>query len=62
MQRQTFEAVATLLERLAQEQPLCLVFEDLHWADDSTLALLEDLLELADRGAGGPRAALPQRA
>ena len=36
---------------LAQEQPLCLVFEDLHWADESTLALVEELLELADREA-----------
>jgi ABC-type transport system substrate-binding protein/class 3 adenylate cyclase len=48
VQRQTFEAVTTLLERLAQEHPLCLIFEDLHWADESTLALVEDLLELAD--------------
>jgi ABC-type transport system substrate-binding protein/class 3 adenylate cyclase len=51
VQRQTFEAVAALLEALAREQPLCLVFEDLHWADESTLALVADLLELADREA-----------
>jgi ABC-type transport system substrate-binding protein/class 3 adenylate cyclase len=51
VQRQTFEAVTTLLEALAREQPLCVVFEDLHWADDSTLALVEELLELADREA-----------
>jgi hypothetical protein len=51
VQRQTFEAVATLFETLAHEEPLCLVFEDLHWADESTLQLLEDLLDLADREA-----------
>jgi predicted ATPase len=27
--------------RAAQERPLLLVFEDLHWADESTLLLLE---------------------
>ena len=41
VQRQTFEAVATLFEALARERPLCLVFEDLHWADESTLQLIE---------------------
>jgi ABC-type transport system substrate-binding protein/class 3 adenylate cyclase len=49
VQRQTFEAVAALFEALAREQPLCLVFEDLHWADESTLLFLDDLLELVDR-------------
>jgi ABC-type transport system substrate-binding protein/class 3 adenylate cyclase len=51
VQRQTFEAVAMLFVALARERPLCLVFEDLHWADESTLALVEDLLDLADREA-----------
>ena len=51
VQRQTFEAVATLFEALARERPLCLVFEDLHWADESTLQLIEELLGLADRDA-----------
>jgi len=31
------------LEELAAEQPLILVFEDLHWADDATLNLLSAL-------------------
>ena len=48
VQRQTFEAVATLFEALAREQPLCLVFEDLHWADESTLLLVEQLFDLVD--------------
>jgi ABC-type transport system substrate-binding protein/class 3 adenylate cyclase len=51
VQRQTFEAIATLLEAVTREQPLCVVFEDLHWADESTLELLEELVELADRAA-----------
>jgi ABC-type transport system substrate-binding protein/class 3 adenylate cyclase len=51
VQRQTFEAVARLLEALARERALCVVFEDLHWADESTLALIEELFELADREA-----------
>jgi ABC-type transport system substrate-binding protein/class 3 adenylate cyclase len=51
VRRQTFEAVATLFEALARAHPLCLVFEDLHWADESTLELLEQLFELADQEA-----------
>ncbi|MBI4607621.1 MAG: AAA family ATPase [Candidatus Rokubacteria bacterium] len=35
-----FEAVATLLEGLAAAQPLVLILEDLHWADDMSLRLL----------------------
>ncbi len=31
------------LEELAKEKPLILVFEDLHWADDSTLELISAL-------------------
>jgi class 3 adenylate cyclase/tetratricopeptide (TPR) repeat protein len=35
-------------ERLAHK-PLVLVFEDLHWADESTVALIEHLFPLIDR-------------
>ena len=31
------------LEELAAEKPLLLVFEDLHWADDSTLGVISAL-------------------
>jgi predicted ATPase/class 3 adenylate cyclase len=42
-------AVAELFERLAAEGPLALALDDLHWADASSLALVERLLELAAR-------------
>jgi class 3 adenylate cyclase/predicted ATPase len=44
----TFRAVETLVERAAG-RPLVLVCEDLHWADPTSLELLEQLLSLADR-------------
>src|SRR5262247_1893814 len=34
-----FEAVAQLLERLTNAQPLLLVLEDVHWADEASLRL-----------------------
>lgn len=39
-----FEAVHATLSTLAQEQPLLVVVEDLHWADQSTYDLLTFLL------------------
>jgi DNA-binding CsgD family transcriptional regulator/tetratricopeptide (TPR) repeat protein len=39
-----FEVVLGLLERLAAEQPLLLVVEDIHWADRSTRDLLAYLV------------------
>ncbi len=49
LQRQVIRAVAVFLERLAQQQPLVLMFDDLHWADSASLTLLERLLALPDR-------------
>jgi class 3 adenylate cyclase/tetratricopeptide (TPR) repeat protein len=43
--RRTLEAVKHLLLRESQVQPLCLVFEDLHWIDTETQALLDSLVE-----------------
>ncbi|HEU4424723.1 MAG TPA: AAA family ATPase [Pilimelia sp.] len=42
-----FGAVWTLCERLAGEAPAVLVFEDLHWADTSTLDLVSFLAHAA---------------
>jgi class 3 adenylate cyclase/tetratricopeptide (TPR) repeat protein len=45
-----FMAVWALFSALAQEEPLVLLFEDLHWADDTSLELLHSLLPLTDDG------------
>jgi predicted ATPase len=45
----TFRAVETLLEHAARLRPLVLVCEDLHWADPTSLALLEQALALTDQ-------------
>jgi DNA-binding SARP family transcriptional activator len=42
-----FLAVRRLLERLATQQPLVLVFEDIHWAESTLLDLIEQLADLA---------------
>jgi hypothetical protein len=43
--QRTLDAVKRLLLREAQVQPLLVVFEDLHWIDGETLALLDSLVE-----------------
>jgi len=43
--QQTLDAVKRLLLREAREQPLLLIFEDLHWIDSETQALLDGLVD-----------------
>jgi predicted ATPase len=43
--QRTLDALKRLLLRESQVQPLLLVFEDLHWIDSETQALLESLVE-----------------
>ena len=43
--QQTLDAVKRLLLREAREQPLLVIFEDLHWIDGETQALLDALVE-----------------
>ncbi len=43
--RYTFNSVREYLTRVSQDQPRLLVLEDLHWADEPTLLLLEHLAE-----------------
>ena len=43
LQYRTFEVVRELLGRLATEGPVAAVIEDLHWADATSLQLLEQL-------------------
>ena len=45
----TFRAVETLIECAASERPLVIVCEDLHWADPTSIELLQHLLALTDR-------------
>ncbi len=51
IQTRTFDLVAELVCRLSRETPLCLVLDDLHWADESTLDLLEHLFSVTDDAA-----------
>src|SRR5262249_46048845 len=43
--RRTLDGVRQVLLREAREQPLLLIFEDLHWIDGETQALLDSLVE-----------------
>jgi class 3 adenylate cyclase/tetratricopeptide (TPR) repeat protein len=43
--RRTLDALKRVLLRESQAQPLVLVFEDLHWIDSETQALLDSLIE-----------------
>ena len=53
----THRAVRALLEALAQVQPIVVVLDDLHWADDASLELVAHLLRRPPRGRVGARAA-----
>jgi predicted ATPase len=43
--RHIHDAIKRLVLRESLVQPLCLVFEDLHWIDDETQAVLDELVE-----------------
>jgi predicted ATPase/DNA-binding SARP family transcriptional activator len=45
VQQDTFLAIRDLILALTQQQPVVLVFEDLHWADDLSLDLISLLME-----------------
>jgi predicted ATPase len=49
LKHQVMLVIISYFAALAEKQPLALVFEDLHWADVSTLEVLELLLPLTDR-------------
>ena len=46
-----FSAVAGLLEEVAQSVPVCVVLDDLHWADGQSVALLKHVVRTVERGA-----------
>jgi predicted ATPase len=41
----TLDTLLTLVEELAERQPVLVIVEDLHWVDPSTLELLERLID-----------------
>ena len=51
VQRQTFDWLYQLICALTQERPLCLVLDDLHWSDEATLTLLDELLPATEHAA-----------
>lgn len=48
LQHQIFQIVREWAVRLAGTQPLALVFDDLHWADGTSLALIERLFDATE--------------
>ena len=56
-QRALHMSVRHFIEALAQSQPLCVLFDDLHWADDALLDLIEFM---AARVHGAPLLILVQ--
>ena len=40
-----FDSISTFLKNASQSQPLMLVLDDLHWADNSSLLLLQFLAQ-----------------
>jgi ABC-type transport system substrate-binding protein/class 3 adenylate cyclase len=51
VQQETFYWLYQLVCSLARERALCLVFDDIQWSDESTLALLEELLPAVDQAS-----------
>jgi ABC-type oligopeptide transport system substrate-binding subunit/class 3 adenylate cyclase len=51
LQYRTFEVVGELLRRLAEDGPVAVALEDLHWADATSLQLLERLLPTTEESA-----------
>lgn len=48
--RRLFDAMLGLIMRAAQSNPVMLFFEDLHWADPTTLQLVAKMIETAPEG------------
>ncbi len=46
-----FSAVAALIQEVGEAVPVCIVLDDLHWADGQSVALLKHVVRSVDRGA-----------
>jgi AAA ATPase domain len=46
-----FSAVAGLIGEVAEQVPVCVVLDDLHWADAQSIALLKHLLRTLEQGS-----------
>ncbi len=46
-------ALSDVLCRLAEDQPVLVVMDDLHWADAATIAVVDHLLDLTERASIG---------
>ena len=46
-----FSAVAGFLEEMAETAPVCVVLDDMHWADGESVALLKHLVRTVEHGA-----------
>jgi len=51
LQYRTFEVVRHLFERLAVDRPVVVAVDDLHWADPTSIQLVERLLPLTESAA-----------
>ena len=51
MRTRTSNAVLAVIEQLAEQQPLVLTVDDLHWADSASLDLLEQVVPLTEDAA-----------
>jgi ABC-type oligopeptide transport system substrate-binding subunit len=49
LKRQTILSICQYFQRMSEKQPSVAVFEDLHWADPSSLETLAELLAVTDR-------------
>lgn len=48
-QKQSFWAVREFMCAMAKQQPMLVILDDMHWADEASLALVEDMLSVTDR-------------
>jgi class 3 adenylate cyclase/tetratricopeptide (TPR) repeat protein len=49
VKREIYESVLNIWSAKAQENPLVMVFDDLHWADTASVELINHIFQLADR-------------